>query len=239
LTALTAALAKRPMALMTQPAAHLPTAHPWPRLAPLAGWLILQLLALLLPVLQLPLSDNFTRPAERLAIEEMLTTQIAFAALLMPVLFSNCSTSLFVIACTWPFIQLAGTLSATPPTRILLATAYLAGWLALLTAWRSILRTTRAQMIGVAAASILSIGAALLWYLRVEFLTQQTDPLWSRDALLGPILAALAILHEQPLSFRPWLPLGIALVVSVSLASWIEIRRRRAAAVTSNPTQER
>jgi hypothetical protein len=195
-----------------------------PHIAALAGWLALQLAALLLAGLQVPLSDNFPRPAESMALDEMLVVQVGFAALLFPILLPNLPTAVIAIVATWPLVQLAGALAAVEPLRVFLSGAYVCGWLALLALWRSILPCHKSRMFGVAVAALLSIGAAVLWYLRAEFVTEQINPDWARDGLAGPILGVLAILHQEQNSLRPWLPLGIAAAVTAAFRGLLRSR---------------
>src|SRR4029453_12234091 len=118
-----------------------------PHLSPLALWLAVQLLALLLPVLQVPLSDEFPHPIERFALREMLAVQISFAALLFPLLFRSPGSAGCVLFASWPFLFLAGFLASTPLLHIVISGAYLSCWIALLACWRLILRSSRAQLV--------------------------------------------------------------------------------------------
>src|ERR1051325_1322831 len=92
-------------------------------------WLVLQLLVLLLPVLQVQLSDEFPRPAEKLAIEEMVVSQIALSALLFPLLLRDFPSAIVMAATTWPFLLLAGLLSSTPAYPLLEAGAFVSIWI--------------------------------------------------------------------------------------------------------------
>src|SRR5436190_7527032 len=91
-------------------------------------WLVLQLLVLLLPVLQVPLSDEFPRPAEKLALAEMVVAQMALAALLFPILMRDLSSAVVMAATTWPFLLLAGLLSSIPRPQLLEVGGFISLW---------------------------------------------------------------------------------------------------------------
>ena len=184
----------------------------------LAGWLFVQLLALLIPVLHIPLSDSFVLPADRAALDVMLVVQIAFAAMLFPSLLLDLRTMLISAAATWPFLQLAGTLSAAEPLRIVLAGCYVCAWLALLWLYRWMLPCEKSRLMAVAIAAIVAIGLPVAWYFRAEFFTGRSDPIWDGDGLLGPVMGALAIVHQPRASLVPWLPISGAMLVALPLA---------------------
>lgn len=186
--------------------------HP-PHLGPLAAWLGIQLGLLLLAILQVPLSDQYTRPAEHAALDVMLIGQVLLAAMLFPWLLRSLSAAIIIAAASWPFIQLAMVLSSASAMPTFLAGAYASTWIITLAAWRRLLRSPRAQLAGAAAATLLSAGGALIWYLRAEFVRSSGGAQWGTDALLGPILGILAIAHNQ--SVIPWLPLAALLLIAV------------------------
>jgi hypothetical protein len=190
-------------------------------------WLILQLLTILIPITQLPLSDKFPRPAERLAIDEMLIAQISLSALLFPILFTSASNSLIVIASSWPFILLAGVLSVTPQARVLAAGTYLTVWLLVLALWSSVLSSRRAQLVGCTLAGGISIGLALLWYLQVEFISHQPNPAQDTFFIGGPIKDVLGLLRGEEFTANSWLLIGSLLFASVLAAGFCLLRSRR------------
>src|SRR5438477_5794998 len=108
-------------------------------LAPLSIWLSICLIALAISVLRVPLSANYPRPAESLALPVLLITQLVFSGLLCPFLLRTWRTMFVVIVASWPFIFLAGYLSFTPTLRELLCALYLSIWLTSLGVLRSVL----------------------------------------------------------------------------------------------------
>jgi hypothetical protein len=197
---------------------------------PLTIWLTLQFLALLLPVLQVPLSDEFPRPIERFALHEMLAVQICFAALLFPLLFRSGASALCTLAASWPFIFLAGFLASVPTARILICGAYLSCWLAFLGCWRLILRSARSQLIAIAVASVLAFAGPLLGYLQAEF-SEQTPPGPLSTALdMTPLLTAWQLTdpRTRPSESSLWAPVLIGLSLSTMLAIAVRLKNRRA-----------
>lgn len=191
--------------------------RPWPLLV----WLALNLLTLTLPVFQIPLSENVIRPVERRAIDEVAILQIAGSSLLIPFLFQNLGTSAALAAASWPFVLLAGFLSATANAQIFACTVYLSAWLTILALGNFVCSCSRARLAFTALASLASIGGASLWYIHAEFAS--TQPLSSHG--VGPILDVLTILHDPQAANRPWWVL-IGVLTILSLASILVLLRR-------------
>src|SRR5687768_10229078 len=74
---------------------------------PVAAWLALQMVALLLAGFRVPLSARFPSPEEHVALHEMLVVQTIASALLFPVLFPTFATGVLVVATTPVMILLA------------------------------------------------------------------------------------------------------------------------------------
>ena len=190
--------------------------------APLFVWLVLQMAVLVLAAQRVPLSARFPLEAEKLAVHEMLVVQIAPSAMLFPWLLRDRITTLLVALSAILFVHLAAHLAGVPHTRAAVAAAYVAGWLIGLALWRPVLEHGRARMIGVAIATSLSIGGAVLAYLRAE-----TSPTTTPHSF-GPILGALAQL-DGTAGVRSWAFL-IAFLATSLVASLITRRATRAIA---------
>ena len=189
---------------------------------PLFLWLVLQLLALSLAVFHVPLSARFPPPGEQFAIHIMLVTQVAASALLFPFLMRDVKTSAIVILSIAPFVQLSSYLSSVPISRAALAAVYVAVWLLTLAIWRMMLDSRSREMLGVACASALALGGAIIWYVGAE--AREPGPIdWSHDALFGPILGAVSQLHTAPAS--AWGP--ITAVLALTAAAFAVTRKRR------------
>src|SRR5690349_11499446 len=94
---------------------HFPTASPQPPLtpnsatAPLAAWLLIQAVALLLAATRIPLSAHYMKAGERLAVYLLLATQIGGSAMLFPWLLCGRKAAAAVAVTAWPFLAVAAT----------------------------------------------------------------------------------------------------------------------------------
>src|SRR5207237_206302 len=145
---------------------QLPTASATP---PLAIWMTLQTLALALAALRLPLWARAPEAGEFRAIPLLLIVQILAAAVLAPRLTSHWRTAIMAIVSAWPFATLAGLLGATSISTILLAGAYVTGWLIVLWSWQLPLATMKSKMIGAAVAATWAAGGPVLFFIRAEY----------------------------------------------------------------------
>jgi hypothetical protein len=202
-------------------------------LPPLALWLSLQFIALLPPTLHIPLSDNFPRPIERLALDEMLIVQITAAALLFPMLFKTVSTTAALVACTWPFLQLAAILSATPVQPLLLAALYLAMWMTALALINSALHGNRARMRAVTLATSFTLAGPLLSYLSREFASNDRAP--KLITALNPLLCALRISRNDKIAPLFWAFSNTLLALSLIVSALLHRRRAMPDKLSTNP----
>lgn len=170
-------------------------------------WLGLQLLVLLLPVMQVQLSEEFPRPAEKLAIEELVVAQIALSALFFSVLLRDFASALVIAAATWPFLLLAGLLSSTPPSRLLETGGFISLWIVALALIRT--DSIKSNAWATAIASAFAIGGAIAAYLRAEFSSGPIDGL-----LFGPVIGALDALHKSDDRWKGWTLLLIFLMLA-------------------------
>jgi len=173
-------------------------------------WLALQLSVLLLPVMQVQLSDEFPRPAESLAADEMVVAQIALSALLFSFLLRDLTAAAVMAATTWPFLLLAGLLSSTAPHHLIEAGAFISLWIIAL----GLLRTDSPKwnVWTTAIASTIAIGGAIAAYLRSEFSSSAVDGL-----LFGPIVGGLDLLHAVENRWRSWVVLVLFLMAGMLL----------------------
>jgi hypothetical protein len=134
--------------------------------------------------------------------------------MLFPFLMRDVKTSLIGILTIAPFVQLSSYLSSVSIARAALAALYVATWLATLALWRAILVSRRSQMLGVAVALALSLGGAVIWYVRAD--SREVGEIdWTHDGAFGPILGAIAQLHETPPT--AWMAAGLLLVLSAAI----------------------
>src|SRR4051794_36868426 len=82
-----------------------------PMSAPLAAWLLLQAVALLLAATRIPLYAHYLRASERLAVYLLLAAQIGGSAVLFPWLLGSGRAAVAVVATAWPFLAVAAAFS--------------------------------------------------------------------------------------------------------------------------------
>ncbi len=179
---------------------------------PLALWLAVQGGALLLAGLPTPLSDKFTRPAERRAIEEMLVVQITFSAMLFPIILNGLWRMLAAMATVWPMLALAGVLSVRPTGDVVRGATYVSLWIGLLAGWGWVLPGRRSRVIGCAVATGISAGSALLAYLAVEFDVSASTS-WNNLGFSGPVIGVLQATAAW--NWPLWRELAYLIVLSV------------------------
>jgi len=176
-----------------------PSAPPADSIAPaLFVWLLIQLFGLALAAARVQLSAHFPRPAESLAIDEMLVVQIAAAGMLFPWLLRSRARAIAVVLTAGPMLQLAATLASMPGSLVMLLWAYVACWCVPLAAWRFVLGR-RFALLGVAVANLLTLGGAAMWYLRAEFSHNAPLP----AGVFGIITSAIQIAHADHPSPQP------------------------------------
>lgn len=214
------------------PAAPLPLPDRSPA-APLFLWLVIQLLALSLGTLRVPLSARFPPPGEQFAIHIMLVTQIVTSALLFPFLMRDAKTSAMVILTIAPFVQLASYLSMVSLPRAALAMAYVATWLATLALWRPLFHEQSTKLLGVSSAVAISLGGAVVWYVRAESLSAAAID-WSRDGLFGSLLGAIAQIEATSVPQMPWL--AALVLLGVSAVAYFLMRKRHVGHNGSRPS---
>jgi hypothetical protein len=193
---------------------------------PLLIWLLLHLLALLISLLRIPLAAGFPRPAELLAAQVMVITQVTASALLFPWVMRTGTSAIVAVATTWPFLALAAAVSGLPPVRVLAAGTYVTAWMVAWWAWAG-WAPVRWRAAAVAVASLLTAGSLALFYLRLEFgpdAGAEAGQAAARWAALSPPFAALYQLHADPNARQYGIP---AVVAGGALACRFFARRSR------------
>ena len=212
-----------------------PSTNPLPRpdvprahstFAPLLTWVLLQLVAFGLSAARIPFyGKSFPQPAELLASNVMLVVQIGASAMLFPFLLRDIWATSIVIATSWPFTIVAGVFTGRmdPWLPTVEAAGYVTLWLLGLAAWRSILRSPRAQAGGIAMATLAAFGGPLAWYLRAEFGNSSggSPDLW------GPIFGAMAVANHGMSLKGPWMVMGGFLAAGIlgRGVQWVASRR--------------
>jgi hypothetical protein len=201
-------------------------------------WLLVQLAALSVAALGIPLAAKYPQPAEVLATHVMLATQVAAGALHFPYILGDWRTAAGVIAAAWPFAATASVLSATPLNTTAAAEAYVSIWLFGLALWCAVLPGPRSKSYGVAVAATLTVGGGCLWYLGREFDPVSSGAVGGNGDLLAasPLLATLRLLVPQP--FRAGSFLIPTAVVAAGLLALL-VRRIRGRAKLSTTRARR
>jgi hypothetical protein len=205
--------------VQTAPTASEPTPVSRSSTFPLLLWLVLQLAAASLAAGRVPLAAKYPLDGERLAAHVLLSAQCIAGALLFPFLLRDWRTAAQVIASAAPFQVAAGLLSGAEWEALMAAIAVVDAWLVTIAIWSSCLPTPRSRMIGVAAASLLTLGGGLLGYLRMEFSASESIPTALHTAL--PLASTFTALDGQ----RPW---GGWLLISLFSAAGLAVFFARA-----------
>jgi len=132
-------------------------------------WLAIQLAALGLAAAGVEFSVRWPRPAQQLALHQMLAVQIVASSLLFPWLMPSWRLSLVVIATSWPMAILAAALSEHSNGGLLAGTVFTTCWLATLAIASQLLRSHYLQCISVLVAALATLGGVGLWYVAREF----------------------------------------------------------------------
>jgi hypothetical protein len=198
----------------------------------LALWLLPQLFILLLTLFHVPLWLNIPIRMDDLALPAMLAIQILTAALLFGILLCDWGSIITAIVVAWPMIQFAAFVSAVPFEQWALAGAYLSLFLAVLAVWNHALRSQRARLAGAALVAAVTVGGALLAYLRAEYSRQSAPTLdLARTGAWSPLLGVLSQLRSVHI-LSAWIPLAAALIAGLLV---IVFRRRSPAVRHSTP----
>ena len=196
-----------------------------PTTAPLLLWLVVQLCAILLAALRVPLAAVYPEPAERLAPHLLLGVQVVAAGMLFPFLLRDRQAAVQVMATAIPFQLAAGYLGGFTAREMLPAIAFGLTWILVLAIWRRALPAPSAQLIGTSVATCLTLGGGILRYLRLEFGADRNPVSGFENA--SPLLTTFTAIAGGP-SMPGWLLLaGIGAVAGGALAVRRYSRSRR------------
>ena len=192
---------------------------------PLLVWVLIQMASLVVAGARLPLAAKYPRPEESLAAYVMLVAQVVGSGLLFPYLMRDWRTAAITIAAAWPFLLLAAGIAAVPAGDASRAAGYVTAWLIALALWRTALPGPRSLAIATAIWGLLTVGAATVWYLQSEFVTEgDNDLTW-----LSPLVASVRQLTSARVRGAEWaLPSGLcAAALLAGFAGRVMRRRRR------------
>ena len=205
-----------------------------PRPSAVVLWAAVQCLPLLAASAGVRIWPHQPDPPESLALAELVAVQIVAAALLFPLVLADGPTLVVNLALTLPLMQLAGLMSAARQSTIFQLTAFTGLWLVGLSGWAQLGRSDLARSCASAAAMLLTLGSALLWYVRVEAAAQAGTP--NPDpARYGPLLAGIR-LTVTPATICGWtfdlIPLGTCLLRLL----WVQRQSRSLPLLPTQPS---
>lgn len=171
---------------------------------------------------RVPLAAQYPQNGERLTVHVLFAAQVVGAGLLFPFLLRGAARATQAIAVALPFQVAACALAGEALKDVLPAITFVGAWLASLALWATCLYSTRTRAIGIALASLLTLGGGTLRYLRLEWASSagQTPAFESAS----PLLATFALIVHFP-AFGSW----ILLTASACVATGILAARRASA----------
>jgi hypothetical protein len=178
--------------------------EPSPSTAPLLLWLLVQLGAIVIAVLRVPLAAAYPEPAERLAPHLLLAVQVIAAGILFPFLLRDWRTAAQVVATAVPFQLASAYLAGVGARGMLPAMTFVLSWIVVLAVWRPCLTLHRMRALAISIATCLTLGGGVLRYLRLEFGRGSSDTSFETAS---PLLTTLAALGGESTS-PGWLLLG-------------------------------
>jgi hypothetical protein len=197
--------------------------------AQLIVWLGAQLVVLTLAAARLPLAARYPQPAEQLAPNLLLCAQLILASLLFPWMLRGVRCVAQILAAALPLQLASAYLAGTSAREVAGALAYVDSFVIVLSLWCPLLRSSRAQSLGIALASCLTLGGGMLRYLRVEYSGGSGAPhTWEIVTPLPSTLQALA--GQTPAG--GWVLIAVLGVVAITIRL---TRRRRFRAGRVNP----
>jgi hypothetical protein len=160
------------------------------RSASLLSWLLLLILTLGIGAMRIAFWARAGSETQHIALAEMIIIQLGVGTMLFPLLMRE---RLGVVAAftTFPFLQLAGFLTATPVAPLLATCVAILIWFFGLSLWMGAIRSLRNQMILVAILNWFVIGGPLFRYLVREFSDSPEQPTWMLPTLLDPLTTLL------------------------------------------------
>jgi hypothetical protein len=184
-------------------------------------WILIQIAALAVSAFRLPLAPEMGGASERFALAVMLVTQIGAASLFSAALLRDFRGAIVAIVTAWPFALLAAVLADAGLRQFAVAETYAMVWIASLSAWNWALPRFKSQI--SSAATLISLGGAVLWYLHAEFVADSPGIDWNHAGRWGPILGGLSqILPQHPPANARWF---LAALFTVAILVGTFVRR--------------
>lgn len=202
---------------------------------PLIAWALPQLAALILVANQIPWlpAKAMPRPAEVAALRVMLVVQFTSAALLLPLIFRDLTTTIFVLLLAGPMTLLSSFLSGEGAKwKMVYAVGCVELWLITLACWTTVFRSRRALAVASVVALALLFGGPITSFVRNEY-GAGGEPLHT----MSPLLDAMHASKEGNLTHGEIFRLGglAGLSITVAVIVLTSHRRLKQATDTSPP----
>ena len=152
---------------------------------PLLLWLSIQLIALALAALGVPLAAHYIQPPQSQALGLLFVVQISAASLLFPLLCRSWQSATAAAFVAVPTLSFAAALAAEPISAMTPLAVDVGLWLTGLAIWRCTLNPSW-QLRFTSFVFTVTVGGALLWYLRAEFVDNGIPP--NHSILFGPLI---------------------------------------------------
>jgi len=175
-------------------------------------WLFVQLGALALAAMRIPLAAAYPQPAEHQAVQILLIAQFAWATMLFPALLRTWGMAMLAACSACVLLILAAALAAWPIADVAPVAAYLSLWILVLTTLRTAL-SWKWQLIASAVAAAWIVGGPLLAYLNKDF---GSAPQAETGVGSSPLSIALSMPRALPRGAW-WCQVGIMLLICAGL----------------------
>jgi hypothetical protein len=203
-----------------------------PAAAGLAVWLSVQLAAIGISAARVTLWARAPQATEQLALVLTLATQIGASALIFPHLLGTRGATALAIASGWPMALLAAQLADAPFSILIRGELYVSIWLISLHLWTRALPSPSAKLLATAIAAMISLGAPVLCYLRMEFSNDFSQSASDPLPAFGPISGVISQNFPR-FRFESWIELtiifctgAIAFKGATSIPRWFRFSRQ-------------
>ena len=182
-------------------------------------WLGVQLLAIAIAAMRVPLWAQSPVNSELLALQVLVIAQILSSSLLFPWLLNSWRASIAAIATSIAFIFLAALLAPQGMGVVVEAALFVVVLLVSLAAIALPLSSTSAQMLAIAIISTWSIGGPILIFLHMEYGSAAAPQHLVERIALGPVPAAIELIDRGRASAIGVLCVAIAIATTTQIIS--------------------
>ena len=155
------------------------------------------------------------------ALNVMLISQIASAAIFAPVLMRNWRTSICVVVGSLPFAQIAGAIALIETRQLVQATLASSIWLISVAVAISVARSRLALGLIHGIVLCVSVGAIALFYVGVEFADSRRVMDFAWFGPIGAVVTLADVTSSDASTRRAWIQVGVVqlLVIATLVAT--------------------